>query len=255
MINKCWYLYLGAQEMFRRSFLDFTSNVELKADGKVIPLPPGTQGLIFLNINSYGGGVRLWHDDDCEDDELRPSFEEPPATLDSTQQEDLTPSSASQDKPRRRGSKKKRGKHHADGDGHPILRSTSQQDLAEQYSAYSAYLDQQKWVPSSMFDGLLEVVAVTGSFHLGQLQVGLARANRVCQCREAIVKCKRSMPVQADGEPWGQGKCEMKISATPSRAYMLRQAPQEGAEVLGEVSQVLAWAERTDIISTEQKNT
>ena len=44
-------------------------------------------------------------------------------------------------------------------------------------------------------------------------------------------------------------------SQTPSRAYMLRRTQEQGAEVLAEVSAVLGWAERTDIISTDQKNT
>jgi hypothetical protein len=42
-------------------------------------------------------------------------------------------------------------------------------------------------------------------------QVGLSTATKLCQCSNALVKCKRPMPVQADGEPWGQPCCDIRI--------------------------------------------
>jgi len=43
-------------------------------------------------------------------------------------------------------------------------------------------------------------------------QVGLAKAIKICQCREVVITTTKDLPMQADGEPWGQPKGEIKIS-------------------------------------------
>jgi diacylglycerol kinase (ATP) len=35
-------------------------DITLIADGVEVPLPPDSQGIILLNIDSYAGGVPLW---------------------------------------------------------------------------------------------------------------------------------------------------------------------------------------------------
>lgn len=37
---------------------------QVVADGKEVELPPSVQGIMFLNIGSWGGGVKLWHEDE-----------------------------------------------------------------------------------------------------------------------------------------------------------------------------------------------
>lgn len=41
---------------------------QVMADGKEVELPPSVQGIMFLNIGSWGGGVKLWHDEEGDKD-------------------------------------------------------------------------------------------------------------------------------------------------------------------------------------------
>ncbi|GBG27614.1 Diacylglycerol kinase 2 [Hondaea fermentalgiana] len=62
-INKyIWYASSGGKEILMQRFADFNNMVHLECDGEPVPLPPHTEGLIVLNIRSYGGGVDLWDD-------------------------------------------------------------------------------------------------------------------------------------------------------------------------------------------------
>ena len=67
LVNKLIYGVMGCNEMWGQSCVDFPQHVRLYCDGVEIPLPYDTQGIVFVNIASYGGGSRLWYDDD--DDE------------------------------------------------------------------------------------------------------------------------------------------------------------------------------------------
>lgn len=40
--------------------MNLANDITLIADGVEVPLPPDSQGIILLNIDSYGGGVPLW---------------------------------------------------------------------------------------------------------------------------------------------------------------------------------------------------
>lgn len=62
------------------------------------------------------------------------------------------------------------------------------------------------FLPPSICDQMLEVVGVTGSFHMGACTVNLSRAIRVAQGGNVsiYVKDKNPMPMQMDGEPWIQ---------------------------------------------------
>jgi Diacylglycerol kinase accessory domain len=50
--------------------------------------------------------------------------------------------------------------------------------------------------PSRIDDGLLEVVAVTGALHLGQIQVGLGAGHPIAQCNELKITTTRKLPMQ-----------------------------------------------------------
>lgn len=43
-------------------------------------------------------------------------------------------------------------------------------------------------------------------------QVGLSKAVKICQCSEVTITTARDLPMQIDGEPWGQPKGTIKIS-------------------------------------------
>ncbi|KAK6128156.1 hypothetical protein DH2020_038109 [Rehmannia glutinosa] len=58
--------------------------------------------------------------------------------------------------------------------------------------------------PQSMHDKVLEVVSISGMWHLGKLQVGLSRACRLAQGQSIKIQLFAGFPVQVDGEPWFQ---------------------------------------------------
>ncbi|ETW08319.1 hypothetical protein, variant [Aphanomyces invadans] len=107
--------------------------------------------------------------------------------------------------------------------------------------------------PASMHDGLLDIVAVYGTLHLGQLQVGLSKALRLCQARQVQVRLKERLPVQIDGEPWMQDPCEVDISFH-HQAFMMAKTTHERDTVTRQVGEVLDWAGNASIISWEQRD-
>ncbi|KAI8528842.1 hypothetical protein RHMOL_Rhmol12G0179000 [Rhododendron molle] len=66
--------------------------------------------------------------------------------------------------------------------------------------------------PQSMHDKILEVVSISGTWHLGKLQVGLSRARRLAQGQSIKIQLYAALPVQIDGEPWLQQPCTLAIS-------------------------------------------
>ncbi|ERN20187.1 diacylglycerol kinase 2 isoform X1 [Amborella trichopoda] len=56
----------------------------------------------------------------------------------------------------------------------------------------------------SMHDKMLEVVCISGTWHLGKLQVGLSQARRLAQGTVIRIHTSAPFPVQIDGEPWIQ---------------------------------------------------
>uniref|UniRef100_A0AAR5PUN9 Diacylglycerol kinase n=2 Tax=Dendroctonus ponderosae TaxID=77166 RepID=A0AAR5PUN9_DENPD len=72
------------------------------------------------------------------------------------------------------------------------------------------------------YDGLLEVVGVTGVVHLGQIQSGLSRAVRIAQGKHIKIHLRSDIPVQVDGEPWIQSPCEVVILKSALKATMLK---------------------------------
>lgn len=130
LVNKVVYGHAGVAESLVRSCAGFADRVSLVADGQPVPLPETLEGIIVVNIPSYGAGMDLW---------------------------------ASAQTP--------------EGD------------------AASA-----RWGPQSVRDGRLEVVGVTGSDHLGRIQLGLSAPVALAQCETLEIT---TTEVRAPAAPQG----------------------------------------------------
>uniref|UniRef100_A0A2P2LMC2 Diacylglycerol kinase n=2 Tax=Rhizophora mucronata TaxID=61149 RepID=A0A2P2LMC2_RHIMU len=75
--------------------------------------------------------------------------------------------------------------------------------------------------PQSMHDKVLEVVSISGTWHLGKLQVGLSRARRLAQGQSIKICVLAPLPVQIDGEPWFQQPCTLSVSHHGQVAFLL----------------------------------
>ncbi|KAL0462235.1 UNVERIFIED_CONTAM: Diacylglycerol kinase [Sesamum latifolium] len=118
-----------------------------------------------------------------------------------------------------------------------------------------------------MHDKMLEVVYVTGSWHLGKLQVGLSQATRLAQGKVIRIHVSSPFPVQIDGEPFiqqpgcleithhGQGaktKLNHRSSLGVYAAESLRpRGPKGHAAAI--MTDVLVDAECKGVISATQK--
>jgi len=213
--NKTWYAIAGGEEAIKSSCANLSEQITLVADGVEIPLPADSQGIIFLNIDSYSGGVHMWAKG------LKP--------------------------------KHKRVRRYSDGDflqpsGNGLIRNDSIEDLADLDTSNLTACD----LPSSCQDGLLDVVSIRGTFHLGQIRVGLSNAQLLCQCRAATITLKKKIAVQIDGEPWRQNPSTLQIVRKPDRATMLHRSPEDSGGVETEVTKLLNWANEKRVIDQQQ---
>ncbi|KAL7604117.1 diacylglycerol kinase 1 [Lactuca sativa] len=107
--------------------------------------------------------------------------------------------------------------------------------------------------PQSMHDKMLEVVSISGTWHLGKLQVGLSRARRLAQGKLIKIQLLAPLPVQIDGEPWLQSPCTLTI-AHHGQAFMLKRTSEEPlGHAAGIVADVLENAETNLVINASQK--
>lgn len=81
---------------------------------------------------------------------------------------------------------------------------------------------EERFAKPTHYDGMLEVVGVTGIVHMGQIQSGLSRAIRIAQGGRIKIRLNTEMPIQVDGEPWVQSACEVNIIRSALKATMLR---------------------------------
>jgi len=225
--NKVWYALAGGEEAIKASCANLPEQITLVADGVEIPLPPDSQGIIFLNIDSYSGGVPLWSKGQkplkrklrchSEGDFLRGNGTKAFARVDSI--EDIL----------------------------TLESDSSGMSLSERLAKVTA-CD----LPSSCQDGLLDVVSIRGTFHLGQIRVGLSNAQLLCQCREAVVSLKKKVAIQIDGEPWRQNPSILRINRKNDRATMLNRSSDDSGGVESEVAKLLNWASEKDVIDRNQ---
>lgn len=250
IVNKLWYGLFGAEDIFKASSMNLRHDITLIADGIEVPLPADSQGIIMLNIDSYTGGVPLWATGhtafDSESNELGNSYDSDFGT----------------------NSLKRRSKSFDDflkATGSKLPKSsgaTAQHGLTSLYHADSVeditklvLTDDEKYTrvtacdrPSSCQDGLLDIVSVRGTFHLGQIRVGLSNAQKICQCREATIIIKRKVSVQIDGEPWRQNVCTLRIRRKKNAAIMLHRSADESNGVETEMAKLLDWAKTRHLI-------
>ncbi|KAI3852368.1 hypothetical protein MKX03_018848 [Papaver bracteatum] len=107
--------------------------------------------------------------------------------------------------------------------------------------------------PQSMHDKMLEVVSISGMWHLGKLQVGLSRARRLAQGQSIKIHICVPLPVQVDGEPWFQEPCTLTVSHH-GQAFMLKRASEEPlGHAAALIADVLESAESNRVITASQK--
>lgn len=108
--------------------------------------------------------------------------------------------------------------------------------------------------PQSMHDKMLEVVSFTGMLHLGRLQVGLSRAQRLAQGHHIKIEITTTMPIQVDGEPWSQEPCTIEVSHH-AQAFMLKRVSEEPISHAASImADILENAENSGTITASQKS-
>ncbi|XP_014216243.1 diacylglycerol kinase theta [Copidosoma floridanum] len=143
--NKSVYVKMGLKKMVgRKPCKDLHREIRLEVDGKVVDLPQ-VEGIIILNILSWGSGANPWGPDK-EDQFNKPNH----------------------------------------------------------------------------WDGILEVVGVTGVMHLGQIQSGLRNGMRIAQGGHIKIHLHSDIPVQVDGEPWLQSPGDVVVLRSALKATMLK---------------------------------
>lgn len=186
LLTQVWYALAGGEEAIKSSCANLSQQISLVADGIEIPLPPDSQGIIFLNIDSYSGGVRLWS--------------------------------------KGQKTQKRKLRSHSLGDCSNAIKGFARSDSVEDILSLGQSRGERLTkvtacdLPSSCQDGYLDVVSIRGTFHLGQIRVGLSNAQLLCQCKEAAVTLKKRTAVQIDGEPWRQQQSILRISRKNVRA-------------------------------------
>lgn len=70
----------------------------------------------------------------------------------------------------------------------------------------------EKIPKQSINDETLEIFGIYSSFHIAQMQVGVAEPYRIGQAKHVRIKMKKRFPVQIDGEPFEQSPCIIDIS-------------------------------------------
>nr|CAB3459667.1 unnamed protein product [Digitaria exilis] len=105
----------------------------------------------------------------------------------------------------------------------------------------------------SIHDKMLEVVCISGTWHLGKLQVGLSRAHRLAQGKVIRLHLHSSFPVQVDGEPWIQPPGYLEISHRGQMFMLRRTSDEPTGHAAAIMSEVLVNAECNGVIDAAQK--
>ncbi|GIM11455.1 hypothetical protein Vretimale_14954 [Volvox reticuliferus] len=236
--NKMWYTGVGARDLLARSCVALPYRLQLECDGSVVELPPSTQGILLLNIPSYMGGVDLWGNGVSQQQQQQLMLAAAAAAAGGSGGGGNNGGSsggggggAESSSPERyignalgtsaaaSGTATRRG---GGGPTAAIARVPTDLTIPAPPPSLQPPLQLHPEVSQSISDGVLEVVVVYGAVHLGQLQVGLARATKLCQCRTAIITTYQALPMQVDGEPWMQPAAQLTVSLKGSVVLLRR---------------------------------
>lgn len=77
------------------------------------------------------------------------------------------------------------------------------------------------------YDGMLEVVGVTGVVHMGQIQSSLRAGIRIAQGGHLRITLLTDIPVQVDGEPWVQPAGQVVVLRSALKATMLKKSKKK----------------------------
>lgn len=114
--------------------------------------------------------------------------------------------------------------------------------------------DDRGWGKQQFNDGLLEVVGICGTWHLGKLQVGLSKgARRLAQCRHVRIVTDAELPMQVDGEPWSQPSATITISQRDQVALLRRVDGTSEARIMDTLTEVLDDLAGRGTISADQQ--
>ncbi|KAK3732320.1 hypothetical protein RRG08_055903 [Elysia crispata] len=128
LINKFCYFTYGTKDVLERECKHLHKRLKVELDGREIALPE-LEGVVVLNIASWGGGCQPWGTGPTEDGWITPKYD----------------------------------------------------------------------------DGILEVMGLFSSFHIAQLQLGLATPLRLGHASSVKITLHGgNAPMQVDGEPWEQ---------------------------------------------------
>ncbi|XP_005102379.1 diacylglycerol kinase epsilon [Aplysia californica] len=144
IINKFCYFTYGTKDVLERECKHLEKKLKVELDGRQILLP-ALEGVVVLNISSWGGGCQPWGDASEEEGLSQPCYD----------------------------------------------------------------------------DGVLEVMGLFSSFHIAQLQIGLATPLRLGQAKTVKISLQGSnAPMQVDGEPWEQHPAEIYVTHRGQAAMM-----------------------------------
>ncbi|XP_076649827.1 diacylglycerol kinase theta isoform X15 [Halictus rubicundus] len=144
--NKQMYVAMAIRQIMKKTACkDLHTKIRLEVDGKLVELPQ-VEGIIILNILSWGSGANPWGPDTKVDQFHTPNH----------------------------------------------------------------------------WDGMLEVIGVTGVMHLGQIQSGLRGGLRIAQGGHIKIHLQSDIPVQVDGEPWVQIPGHIAVLKSALTATMLK---------------------------------
>ncbi|CAH8476706.1 hypothetical protein MS3_00001785 [Schistosoma haematobium] len=144
--NKGVYFKIGLRKMINRTICkDLHKQIVVIADGKIVILPP-IEGLVVLNILSWGGGANPWNVEKHDDEFVKPTH----------------------------------------------------------------------------YDGLLEIVGISGVVHMGQIYSGLGTGIRLAQAAHLKIWLKSELPIQVDGEPFIHPPGQITVLRSALSANMLR---------------------------------
>ena len=253
-LNKLRYAAAGARQLFRPNFVRLCANLQVVADGVPLELPQvmraqrrpqsareqrrprvrvceflagpdlrrpsrppatqGTEGVIVLNIGSYGGGSDLWGSIAESDTSVEPVQPEGDATSTAdggefSRDEDGELMAAMATEAAAVG-----GEAAADCESlgpSPSPRSEPSRERVRRESFDGMFAS------PSMADELLEVVAVQGVLHMGLALMSLGGARRLCQCRHLTISSQQGLPIQASALPGPTGEGPARGAACYAR--------------------------------------